>query len=161
MSEQFTLPELSDGRSDELHGEADQVVFGSLAVELLWFLHKNKQLFSDSHTGRWTRDAGTQGGVLRCHARQSGCISQLAETCSSTKQSLPTESAGPQTRKKVHPNLSGSVYEQTGVAVDAPPPAQVVVVTAVHRSDPDHSVHLLSKLPPLTHRHMLFYNSVG
>ena len=34
----FTLPELSDRCCDELHGEADQVVFITLPIKLLWFL---------------------------------------------------------------------------------------------------------------------------
>lgn len=49
----------------------------------------------------------------------------------------------------MYTDLSGSVDEQTRVAVDAFPPAEVVIVSTVHRSNPDHAVHLLGKVPPL------------
>lgn len=45
--------------------------------------------------------------------------------------------------------LSCSVDKQTGVAVDAFTPAEVVVVSTVYGSNPDDSIHLLGKLPPL------------
>lgn len=40
----FTLPQLSDSCCDELHGEADQVVFGALSIKLLWSLQEDKVL---------------------------------------------------------------------------------------------------------------------
>lgn len=57
--------------------------------------------------------------------------------------------------KKKHENadLSGSVYKQAGVAVDAFAPTQVMIVSTVHCSNPDHSIHLLRKVPPLKQEH--------
>lgn len=46
-------------------------------------------------------------------------------------------------------DLCSSIYEQAGVAVDAFAPAQMMIVSTVHRSNPDHSIHLLCKVPPL------------
>lgn len=50
---------------------------------------------------------------------------------------------------KSNTDLPGSVDEEAGVAGDAVSPAEVVVVSAVHRSNPDDAVHLLGKFPPL------------
>lgn len=44
--EELTLPQLGDGGGDELHGEADQVVFGALAVKLLWSLQRRMMNFT-------------------------------------------------------------------------------------------------------------------
>lgn len=46
-------------------------------------------------------------------------------------------------------DLSSSIYKQAGVAVDAFAPTQVMIVTTVHGSNPDHAIHLLCKVPPL------------
>lgn len=46
-------------------------------------------------------------------------------------------------------DLSSSIYKQAGVAVDAFAPTQVMIVTTVHCSNPDHAIHLLCKVPPL------------
>lgn len=53
-SEQFTLPELSDGCCDELHGEVDQAVFRTLPIKLLWFLQKDKQNVNEHSDAKLT-----------------------------------------------------------------------------------------------------------
>lgn len=50
---------------------------------------------------------------------------------------------------KINADLSSFVDEQAGVAGDALSSAKVVVVSTVHRSDPDDAIHLLGKFPPL------------
>lgn len=39
-----TLPQLSDSRCDELHREADQVVFRTVPTKLLWSLHAKRMV---------------------------------------------------------------------------------------------------------------------
>lgn len=46
-------------------------------------------------------------------------------------------------------HLSCSVNVQAWVAGDAFPPAEVVVVSAVYCTNPDHSIHFFGELPPL------------
>lgn len=124
----LTLPQLSDTCCDEAHGEADQVVFGALFSKLLRLLEGKQECLAELTTQRRPRCG---------EPNESSTQSAL------TMQTLSRFETRPGT------HLSGSVDEQTRVAADAFPPAQVVVVAAVHRSDPDHAVHLLGKVPPL------------
>lgn len=49
---EHTLPQLSDGGCDELHGEAYQVVFRTVSTKLLWPLQKKIQNDATAHTIR-------------------------------------------------------------------------------------------------------------
>lgn len=109
------MPELGDGRGDELHGESHQAVLGALLVKLLWSLWED----------------GTGRGRMRRPGDAELTEFSLRE------------------RRRRKTDLSCSEYVQTRVAVDAFAPAEVVVVAAVHRPDPDDSIHLFGKLPPL------------
>jgi len=47
------------------------------------------------------------------------------------------------------PHPSRSEHIEAGVAADAFATAQHAIITAVHGSNPNHTVHFLCKLPPL------------
>ncbi len=57
---------------------------------------------------------------------------------------------------------SCSEHIEAGVAVDAFTTAQHAIITAVYSTDPNHTVHFLSKLPPLwgaSHVSQITYDS--
>lgn len=64
-------------------------------------------------------------------------------------------------KKFKNTDLSSSIYKQAGVAVDAFAPTQVMIVTTVHSSNPDHAIHLLCKVPPLKQETYIETNTVG